>query len=345
MDLLSPRFLVGAILDEIAENRGVYWKSPKLHVTHYLDECALALQTDGFGGVPYVMWGRHRHWRAEDYPVSDAKVLWVRVDSLDDFVRDVMPRLKAPVVLVTGASDYSPLRFAPKATEAILQSNSIHHWFCAQPDFPVIPAKVTPVPLGLPYPYRNDIHFAKPWFALRRHITKRYAIAAHDRQLAELVRNRITPRKRRLLAYCDFALNNTSREGRFGETRADLAEVLRRAGCCIFPEKAVQPFQLYKTYTEYAFVVSPFGRAMDCYRTWEALVMGAIPIVRRSPLVPMYEGLPVAIVDEWSEITSARLAEWVERFNDLVMDETTTERLTLEYWLRRIRAATQALPG
>lgn len=339
MDLLSPRFVLNAILDEIAEKRGVYWKSPSLHRTHYLDECALALQTDGFGGIPYVMWGKHRDWRGDAYPATGGVIFWVRVDSLDDFVREVLPRIHAPVVLVTGASDYSPLEFAPKATEALLQSEMISHWFCAQPDFPVVPKKVTPVPLGLPYPYRNDIHFAKPWYALTRHITKRYDIAAHDRRLAMLVRNRVPPELRPPLAFCDFALNNTSRDGRLGETRAGVAEVLKRSGCCVFPEKAMQPMLLYKTYGEYAFVVSPFGRAMDCYRTWEALVMGAIPIVRRSPLEPMFKGLPVAIVDDWNEVTSERLAEWAAQFKDSCEDNASLERLTLDHWLKTIRAA------
>ncbi len=339
MDLLSPRFILNAALDELAEKRGAYWKNPALHRTRYLDECALALQTDGFGGVPYVMWGRPHHWRAEAYPAQGARVLWVRVDSLDDFARIVLPRLQAPVVLVTGASDYSPLSHAPTGSAAILQSPMIAHWFGSQPDFPALDDKFTPLPIGLPYPYRNDIHFAKPWYALRRHITTRYDIGAYDRQLADIVRRRRSFGQRHLMAYGDFALNNTSRSRRLGETRAEVAETLGKSGCVQFPDRAVQPLQLYETYGQYAFVVSPFGRAMDCYRTWEALAMGAIPIVRRSPLEPLYQGLPVAIVDDWREVTPKRLQDWAQRFKHAWDDGSVDERLTLDHWVRRIRAA------
>lgn len=339
MDMLSPRFLFNAVLDEIAEKRGAYWKDPDLHRTHFFDECALALSTDGFGGVPYVMWGRPDLWRPESYGADVARVYWVRVDSLADFVQIILPRLKAPIVLVTGASDNSPLRYAPEASAAILASDLISHWFCGQSDFPILPAKVIPVPLGLPYPYRNDVHFAKPWYNLSRHITKRYDIARYDKALAGIVKSRKPFYQRKPLAYCDFALNNTSHQRYHGETRAEVAAILRGTGCCHFPDGPVQPMKLYETYRQYAFVVSPFGRAMDCYRTWEALVMGAIPIVRRSPLEPMFEGLPVAIVDDWSEVTAARLAEWSLQFRGAWDEKTVEKRLTLDHWVKRIRAA------
>lgn len=338
MDLLSPRFVLNAFLDEVAEKRGEYWKNPDLHRTYYLDECALALTTDAYGGVPYVMWGRAEHWRADTYPARGAQVLWVRVDSLDDFAKAVLPRLEEPVVLVTGASDYSPIAHAPSASAAILESGMILHWFCSQPDFPSQEGKVTPIPLGVPYPYRNDIHFVKPWYALRRHITKRYDIAEYDRRLAALVRQRQPAHKRRLAALGDFALNNSSRSGRLGETRAEVAEILEDSGCVHFPKAAVQPLQLYETYGHYAFVVSPFGRAMDCYRTWEALMMGAVPIVRRSPIARVFEGLPVAIVDDWREVTSQKLGEWAEHFSGAWDDGSVDEKLSLDHWVKRIRA-------
>jgi hypothetical protein len=32
----------------------------------------------------------------------------------------------------------------------------------------------------------------------------------------------------------------------------------------------------------YAFVASPYGGGPDCHRTWEALILGCIPIVKSS---------------------------------------------------------------
>jgi hypothetical protein len=80
------------------------------------------------------------------------------------------------------------------------------------------------------------------------------------------------------------------------------------------------------------FVLSPPGRGWDCYRTYEAIALGAIPIVRREPpLSDVVSGLPVLMVDDWSDVTPAWLARQVVT--------GSMERMTLPYWAARIREA------
>lgn len=46
------------------------------------------------------------------------------------------------------------------------------------------------------------------------------------------------------------------------------------------------------------FVLSPDGNGMDCHRTWEALYLGRIPVMRRSAFhEAVYLGLPIVLVD------------------------------------------------
>lgn len=54
--------------------------------------------------------------------------------------------------------------------------------------------------------------------------------------------------------------------------------------------------ELAKTY----FVVSPNGNGVDCHKTWEALYLGAIPIVTKSINIYFYKGYPIIIIDDWS---------------------------------------------
>ena len=56
-----------------------------------------------------------------------------------------------------------------------------------------------------------------------------------------------------------------------------------------------------------AFTLSPRGGGLDCHRTWEALVLGSVPVVKSSPLDPLYAGLPVLVVGDWTELTVERL--------------------------------------
>jgi hypothetical protein len=76
-------------------------------------------------------------------------------------------------------------------------------------------------------------------------------------------------------------------------------------------------------------VASPRGNGEDCHRTWEALVLGCIPIVKSSPLDPLYDDLPVLIVKDWKDITEDMLKNTIELFSK---QDFKMEKLTLDYW-------------
>lgn len=81
------------------------------------------------------------------------------------------------------------------------------------------------------------------------------------------------------------------------------------------------------------FVLSPEGNGMDCHRTWEALLLGNIPVVRRNPLVGLYDGLPVLVVDDWADVTRERLAGWAATLESKRFDFRPLFR---EFWMKRI---------
>jgi hypothetical protein len=86
---------------------------------------------------------------------------------------------------------------------------------------------------------------------------------------------------------------------------------------------------------EYAFVCSPSGGGLDCHRTWEALVLGCVPIVKSSGMDRVFEGLPVWIVGDWHEVTLEACLAKKEEFAGKIYDY---QRLGLEYWIKRIQA-------
>jgi len=127
-----------------------------------------------------------------------------------------------------------------------------------------------------------------------------------------------------------------------GDTRSSTSErqAIYRLAALGDPETGVKPWtfanilpskgdHLYKTprqemnhhYNVLAsshFVLSPRGTGLDCYRTWEALALGTIPIVKKSgPFDAIYEGLPVLLVSRWEEVTlellEKTLQEWRHR--------------------------------
>jgi hypothetical protein len=75
-----------------------------------------------------------------------------------------------------------------------------------------------------------------------------------------------------------------------------------------------------------AFVLSPPGNGVDCHRTWEALYLGAIPIVLKKYWPFSHLNLPVLVVEEWSNIPEmiAAASDW----NLLSIEELRREFLT-----------------
>lgn len=91
---------------------------------------------------------------------------------------------------------------------------------------------------------------------------------------------------------------------------------------------------------QYKFVLSPAGNGPDAHRTWEALMMGCIPVVLRGPFDELYSGLPVLMLDSWDELapktleqayTRLRYGQHIFRF----------EKLFTPYWFRIIDQAIQ----
>ena len=91
----------------------------------------------------------------------------------------------------------------------------------------------------------------------------------------------------------------------------------------------------WQTQSMHAFVLSPHGNGLDCHRTWEALCLGCIPIVKTSPLDSMYNGLPVLIVNDWKDITNELLQKTVDEYKH---GEFMYEKLTLRYWMDMIHS-------
>ena len=73
----------------------------------------------------------------------------------------------------------------------------------------------------------------------------------------------------------------------------------------------------------FKYVLSPEGEVTDCYRTWESMVLGSIPIITKNDLGPLFDGLPVIWVDNWKEEID---------FNQAPKPNPNHPKLFLRYW-------------
>jgi hypothetical protein len=334
---ITPAFMLRAFRDEIYEKAGIFPGRSQNGLSHFVDQRGFGVNASANGSMAYVMWGRRANWKPQTYLNADGKVLWLRTDELQEFADTVLPKIQQRFVLVTTEADFSPILTCRDGTEKILASDKVAHWFCAQSDISASVVKHTPIPLGIPYPYRHDL--SAPLLPLSAQTPRYYDIPGFDSDLNKVLSHRKPLGERKIAAFGDFGLNNSSKASPWGETRADIRSKLEPTGLVEFPSTSLPRFALYRTYCDYAFVASPFGRGLDCYRTWEAILMGAIPIVKTSALDPVFDGFPVAIVEDWREITKSKLENWLVHFSALAGSKSVEDRLLHSYWQNQIRAA------
>jgi len=83
------------------------------------------------------------------------------------------------------------------------------------------------------------------------------------------------------------------------------------------------------------FVLSPLGAGFDCHRTWEALLLGCIPIVKAAKMNDLFEGLPVVAVNHWQEINPTFLENTAQ---EIVRKTFNLEKLSMRYWQSQIKS-------
>ncbi len=68
--------------------------------------------------------------------------------------------------------------------------------------------------------------------------------------------------------------------------------------------KPFMPSSYRKLLVDSKFVLSPPGNGVDCHRSWEAMYLGAVPIVLRKFWPFEHLKLPVLIVDDWEALSN-----------------------------------------
>jgi hypothetical protein len=310
--------------------RGIGWRGP-FRPTEYVWSRGLALSCEHYGGLHFVRDQRGGRRLLPLDPrqyaqVRDGELVWTRATALPEFLARVLPHIKARFALLTGDEDWSiPGDFG--AAAELCASDKLLCWFAQNFDGTDRSGKIFPLPIGL------DFH------TLSRRRRWGHPQATPAEQEAELVELRaaMPPNEaRRLRVHTDFHFNRHLRPVGW-ERRDSIEAILRRNPLIDFPRDRLPRLELWREKTRYAFVVSPHGNGLDCHRTWESLALGNIVIVKRSPLDPLYQGLPVVSVNDWSEITAAALDVWQRRYARAFADPEMQRRLTNRYWIERVR--------
>ncbi|MBB5754890.1 hypothetical protein [Prosthecomicrobium pneumaticum] len=277
-----------------------------------------------------------RYWAAETEAVQSeaffaerfgaaAGLVWIRLgtgardgwnNDLDHFAAVAVPAIRSPFVLVTTDGDASvPADLRPETVAAIRGSPFFRGWATQNWDG-------TGGPLFRPFPIGFDFHSPRLFTSPRRLARDLFAIA-----------DRAAPVEARpLRIFCDAHLSLASDE------RGWIARHYRGVPHIDMLPARIGQTAIWRAYARASFVVSPSGNGIDCHRTWEALALGAIAVVRRSSIDPLFEGLAVLVVDDWAELLDGRdLARRRAALAPLTRAEHVRPRLRAHFHLDPLR--------
>lgn len=249
--------------------------------------------------------------------VKRGDIVFVR--NIDRFIKEVHPSIVNPYIIITHGEG-SETNHAYQ--QEYLYDKKIIAWFSIHPSKDGH-EKYYPIPLGIQQP--------KEWW-----FTEKAQLNSLLKKLRET-----TPKT--ALVYLNLDPNTD------GERKL-VQELFARQPFCLQSKKRLSFKDYLQEMAQCKFVLSPRGLGPDCYRTWEALLVGSIPIVRRcmyeysknvkknsrcfhSQLDDLYEGLPVLLIDSWDELTEEFLNR---KYAEITSKQYSIAPLYMEYWWTKI---------
>jgi len=250
--------------------------------------------------------------------------IYVCSDLLRFFVQNILPKIKNNFIIVSGDSDLCVPREALNLNETniLLNSSYLIKWFIQNTQIQDN-NKIVQLPIGLDYHTISNNKNHQWKLPNESYLPKHQELVLlHIKENSKLFYERIPK------IYVNFSKNND----RFGDRKKSLESI--PYNLLVINSNFTPRSINWQNITNYTFVLSPFGVGMDCHRTWEALCLGSIPIVRASNFKKMFEDLPVLIVDDWSDINQNLLQKTIIEFTT---KEFKYDKLTLSYWVNKIR--------
>lgn len=227
--------------------------------------------------------------------------IFVKTDLLNEFFQNIHPHLP-PYILITHNSDL-PI---PRPYQAYLEDPKLIAWFGINVEN-FIHNKLHPIPIG---------------------ITNRYNSVGGDLGLIQQMEDKLSTYRKKHLLYLNFSLNSYPKE------RYKVYNLFKSKKFCLVRDN-LSYRNYYTDIAESKFVLSPRGNGLDCHRTWEALYLNAIPVVRTSSIDSLYNDLPVLIVKQWEELNEKSLNQ---KYKQLSITKNRKEKLKADYWYNKIRS-------
>ncbi len=130
--------------------------------------------------------------------------------------------------------------------------------------------------------------------------------------------------------YCNFKNTHPNRE--------NVRNIL--GGISFIQDSDLSSTDYHLQMSKFLFIASPRGNGIDCHRTWEALLVGSIPIVERHFMFDAYPTLPIIQIDDWREVLEdGFLISWAREIKNKILNgKIDYSPLFMDYWGGKLHA-------
>lgn len=235
--------------------------------------------------------------------VRQNNIVFVQSPRLREFFTHVHPKITAPYILISHNGDENiDDSFSSYLDERII------HWFAQ--NCLITHPKITPLPIGL----------ENKWYYL-------HGIPSYFTKLRKGAVQKTTA-----ILYKFSVSTNPPERG------AALAVLGTHPLAQTYTDWR-ESYAYLRTLQNVQFVASPAGNGEDCIRTWEAMYLRTVPILRRSVFATYFEnlGLPLYIIEDWSELTELT-PEKLAGIYATMSSKWDAQTLWADYWITQINS-------
>ena len=180
-------------------------------------------------------------------------------------------------------------------------------------------SNLEPIPLGLDY---HSNFFKKDIFGANQRMP-----LTQEAILKETLADARPTMERDFLVSIDWSASSDPRGERTKALTAIPGDLIRSS------KLRLHRSEVWRQHSRCIFVASPFGFGLDCHRTWEALCLGCIPIVKANPMNRIFDSLPVIEVEDWSIVDEDFLSTQLDKIKPYLSNRSKLEK---GYWIEKI---------
>lgn len=252
-------------------------------------------------------------------PGNHPPSIYVQSDGLAYFTKEVLPKIDRPFILISGDSDL-PINHSTLGShlDTLLNNLYLVKWFAQNRDVDAPKISTLPIGINIHNLWSNPLEWGGGFILP----------TLQELQLQTIAENALSFLSREQKIFCNW---------HFSLDRADRRDCLEKIdkSICFFQPEPRPMVETWEMQSQFQFVLSPHGAGFDCHRTWEALLLGCVPIVKAAKINDLFEGLPVVAVNHWQEINPSFLENAAQ---EIARKTFNLEKLSMRYWKSQIKA-------